>query len=80
MLYFHPFYIMYPLSGLLMAGHETTANQITWIMVELARHPDVLQKGVTHRPFRSSFLKCTPVTVRSPLISTSLLPFPRIIS
>ena len=28
-----------------MAGHETTSNEITWIMVELARHPDVLMKG-----------------------------------
>ena len=33
------------LLALLIAGHETTSNQTTWILAELARHPDVLQKG-----------------------------------
>jgi cytochrome P450 len=30
---------------LLLAGHETTASMITWLCLELARHPKVLQKA-----------------------------------
>jgi cytochrome P450 len=30
---------------LLLAGHETTASMITWLCLELARHPEVLQKA-----------------------------------
>lgn len=30
---------------LLLAGHETTASIITWLCLELARHPEVLQKA-----------------------------------
>ena len=29
---------------LLLAGHETTANALTWTWFELGRHPDVLAK------------------------------------
>jgi cytochrome P450 len=32
---------------LLLAGHETTANALTWTWFELGRHPDVLGKLVT---------------------------------
>jgi cytochrome P450 len=32
---------------LLLAGHETTANALTWTWYELARHPDVLARLVT---------------------------------
>ena len=39
----HPSYTLLP--ALIIAGHETTSNQLTWIMIELARHPDVLRKG-----------------------------------
>ena len=28
----------------MMAGHDTTAYQLSWIIIELARHPDVLKK------------------------------------
>ena len=30
---------------LLLAGHETTASMITWLCLELARHPEVLHKA-----------------------------------
>jgi cytochrome P450 len=30
---------------LLFAGHETTTAMLTWICLELARHPDVLQRA-----------------------------------
>ena len=28
------------MSALTLAGHETTANTVTWVLYELARHPD----------------------------------------
>lgn len=28
----------------MLAGHETTAYQLSWIIVELARHPEILRK------------------------------------
>ena len=37
-------------SVLIIAGHESTANSLSWIMVELARHPAVLLKGETSCP------------------------------
>jgi cytochrome P450 len=30
---------------LLFAGHETTTAMLTWICLELARHPEVLQRA-----------------------------------
>lgn len=30
---------------LLFAGHETTTSMLTWLCVELARHPDVMQRA-----------------------------------
>jgi cytochrome P450 len=30
---------------LLFAGHETTTSMLTWFALELARHPDILQKA-----------------------------------
>ena len=29
---------------LMLAGHDTTAYQVSWIIIELARHPDVVRK------------------------------------
>ena len=49
------------IKALLMAGHETTSNQITWIMVELARHPDVLQKGDLHVFYTLAFSCTSPI-------------------
>ena len=28
----------------IVAGHDTTAYQVSWIIIEISRHPDVLQK------------------------------------
>lgn len=32
------------MSVLMFAGHDTTAYQLTWLTVELAQHPEVVQK------------------------------------
>ena len=32
------------MATLTLAGHETTANTITWLLYELATHPDYQQK------------------------------------
>jgi cytochrome P450 len=34
---------------LLFAGHETTTAMLTWICLELARHPDILQRARTEQ-------------------------------
>jgi cytochrome P450 len=44
---------------LLLAGHETTANALTWTWYELARHPDVLARLQTE----VAALGARPVTV-----------------
>lgn len=36
--------VMGELLGLLLAGHETTANSLTWALLLLARNPDVQEK------------------------------------
>ena len=28
----------------MVAGHDSTAYQVSWIIIEISRHPDVLQK------------------------------------
>lgn len=35
---------------LLFAGHETTTSMLTWFCLELARHPEVLQKARDEQP------------------------------
>ena len=32
------------MSAMTLAGHETTANTVTWVLYELARHPDYQAK------------------------------------
>jgi cytochrome P450 len=34
---------------LLFAGHETTTSMLTWLCVELARHPEVMQRARTEQ-------------------------------
>jgi cytochrome P450 len=29
------------ISTIILAGHETTANTLSWMFLELARHPDI---------------------------------------
>ncbi|KAJ3128993.1 hypothetical protein HK098_002844 [Nowakowskiella sp. JEL0407] len=36
--------IMSEMFGFFLAGHETTANTLTWAMLELTKHPEVLEK------------------------------------
>jgi cytochrome P450 len=54
---------------LLLAGHETTANALTWTWFELGRHPDVLGKLVTEidalgkRPVTVDDLPQLPLTL-----------------
>ena len=36
--------MMSQMSTFLLAGHETTASSMTWLLYELARHPDYQQK------------------------------------
>lgn len=32
------------MAGFIIAGHETSANTLTWTMLELGRNPDVVKK------------------------------------
>lgn len=42
----------------MLAGHDTTAFQLSWIIIELARNPDVVKK--LREELDSSFSECGP--------------------
>ena len=56
---------------LLLAGHETTANALTWTWYELGRHPDVLARledelGASSAIARSPSTICRSCRATSP--------------
>ena len=50
---------------LLLAGHETTANALTWAWFELGRHPDVLARLARELDARSAIARSPSTICRS---------------